>query len=193
MLQADSFSFQGTFLTDDQVQLFNFTLASDATVTLHSFGYAGGTNAANTAIPAGGFDTEFTWFAADGAQISSNDDGGCGNVGTFHGACLDAFAQPFLTAGTYTLALTESGNDPNGNLSDGFSQQGNGDFTANGTCTAFCDVFNNTDNGNWAMDISNVDSAVSLNAIPEPVTLLLTGSGLVLIGLVRRRGAGCKH
>ena len=64
----------------------------------------------------------------------------------------------FLPAGSYILALTQSGNDPNGNLSDGFTEQGQGDFTANGGCQAFCDIFGNTDNGNWAVDILNVAS-----------------------------------
>lgn len=190
VLPASDFSFQGTFSTDDQVQLFDFTLASAATVTFRSFGYAGGTNAMNAVIQPGGFDSYFTWFAAGGAQIGFNDDGGCGNVGEYNGACADAFFQPFLMAGTYTLALTESGNDPNGDLSDGFSAQGNGDFTANGPCTAFCDSFGNTDSGNWAVDISSVDSAVIPGSTPEPITMLLTGCGLVLIGLAKRRRVG---
>jgi hypothetical protein len=46
-----SFSFQGTFGTDDQVQLINFTLNSAATATMVSFGYGGGTNSMGTAIP----------------------------------------------------------------------------------------------------------------------------------------------
>src|SRR5579863_6405708 len=136
--QAQSnFSFEGTFLTDDQVQLFNFTLTSDATVTFQSWGYGGGTNAAGTVIPPGGFDSLFSWFAPDGSLIGVNDDG-CGLAGKNHGACLDAFATPLLPAGTYTLALTESGNDSlgtgfPGDLSLGFSEQGQGDFTANGS------------------------------------------------------------
>jgi hypothetical protein len=192
-VRADSISFVGTFLTDDQVQLFNFTLTSDATVTFQSFGYAGGTNQAGTVIPPGGFDSVFTWFDSAGNQIGTDDDGldneGCVDVGEYNGACLDAFAQPFLTAGNYTLALTESGNEPNGMLSDGFSAQGQGDFTANGPCTAFCDAFGNQDNGNWAVDIRNVSSAVVPGSAPEPATLLLAGCGLVFLGLAKRRSA----
>jgi MYXO-CTERM domain-containing protein len=190
-VQADSLSFQGTFSTDDQVQLFDFTLLSTATVTLQSFGYAGGTNQADTVIPPGGFDSYFTWFDSAGNQIGTDDDGldnlGCVGVGKHNGACLDAFAQPTLTAGSYTLALTVSGNDPNGSLSDGFSQQGQGDFTANGPCLDFCDAFGNQDSGNWAVDIVNVSSASNSGTAPEPATMLLAGGGLVLIGLARRR------
>jgi hypothetical protein len=185
----NNLSFEGTFLTDDQVQLFQFTLTSDATVTFQSFGYAGGTNQEGNVIPPGGFDSYFTWFDSAGNQIGSDDDGldneGCVDVGKYNGACLDAFAQPFLTPGTYTLALTESGNDPNGSLSDGFSEQGQGNFTANGPCTAFCDALGNQDNGNYAVDILNVSSVPA--STPEPVTMLLAGCGLALIGLTKRR------
>ena len=85
--------------------------------------------------------------------------------------------------------LTESGNDPNGSLSDGFGEQGQGDFTASGSCTAFCDTFGNTDDGNWAVDISNVTSASVPTSTPEPAAILLGGGGLALIGLAKRRRA----
>jgi hypothetical protein len=189
-LQAGNYSFEGTFLTDDQVQLFDFTLTSAGTVTLQSYGYGGGTNAAGTAILAGGFDSLFSWFGSDGSLIDVNDDG-CGLAGSNHGACLDAFATPLLSAGTYTLALTESGNDSlgvgfPGDLSLGFSEQGQGDFTASGSCPAFCDVFGNQDNGNWAVDILNVSSASEAGATPEPATILLAGCGIALMGLAKR-------
>ena len=183
-LSAGTYSFFGTFTTDDQVQLFNVGLSTDSIVTFVSFGYGGGTNGAGTVIQPGGFDSEFTWFDSTGNQIGTNDDGGCGTVNSYNGSCLDAYFQGFLSAGTYTLALTESGNDPNGNLSDGFSEQGNGDFTASGTCAAFCDTFGNQDKGKWAVDIVNVDS---VSAVPEPGTVLPAFSGLFVIALVRRR------
>lgn len=44
--------FQGTFATDDQVELFRLTLNTDALVTLRSFGYAGGV-VGSTAIAPG--------------------------------------------------------------------------------------------------------------------------------------------
>ena len=56
---ATNISFQGTFATDDQIQLFNFTVNSTSTVTLVSLAYGGGTNSASSTIPAGGFDSFF--------------------------------------------------------------------------------------------------------------------------------------
>src|ERR1700689_1293302 len=109
----NNFSFEGTFLADDQVQLVDFTLASSATVTFQSYGYGGGTNAEGMVIPGGGFDSLLSWFGADGSLIDENNNG-CGLADSDNGACLDAFARPFLPAGTYTLALTESGNSPLG-------------------------------------------------------------------------------
>ncbi len=154
--QASTSSFQGNFSTDDQVQLFDLTLNSTATITMVSLAYGGGVNSGGTVIPAGGFDTFFTLFAADGSQIDTNDDGGCGLVNTGNGGCLDAWLSETLAAGAYTLVLTQSGNGPAGNLSDGFVEQGQGNFT----CPAgFCDLFGDQQNGSWAVDVVNVDSA----------------------------------
>jgi len=198
MLQAqDNFSFQGTFSTDDQVQLFDFTLASPETVTFQTWGYGGGTDAANTVISPGGFENLLTWFASDGSYI--NNSSACGAGNTYQDACLDAYGQVPLSAGTYVLALTQSGNSANcpdnmpGDLTCGFSQQGNGNYTPGTTgdpgCTAFCGTFGTQEDGNWAVDILKVNSASVVSATPEPVTMLLSGCGLALIGLAERRVA----
>lgn len=181
---ASNISFLGTFATDDQVQLFDFTVNSTTTVTLVSLAYGGGTNSASQVIPAGGFDSFFTLFAADGSQINTNDDGGCGLVNAGNGGCLDAYLSETLNAGSYTLALTESGNDPAGNLSDGFIEQGQGDFTCP---QGFCDVFGDHQNGSWAVDIRNVESA-SIEGVPEPGTFsLVCGFLLIFAAKVRLR------
>jgi len=188
-----NFSFTGTFSTDDQVQLFDVTLTSTVTdVIFQSLGYAGGTNAAGTPIAPGGFDTFFTWYDSSGNQIGTDNDGlnneGCVNVGSFNGACLDAYFTGTLTPGDYTLVLTESGNVPNGSFSDGFSEQGMGNFTASGTCLVFCDAFGNTDTGAWAVDIDNVASATPETApVPEPPAMALALAGLSLLVLARPR------
>ena len=43
MALPTNFSFNGTFVRDDNVQLFNFTADGTSTVSLVSYGYAGGT------------------------------------------------------------------------------------------------------------------------------------------------------
>ena len=81
-----------------------------------------------------------------------------------------------------------------GDLSCGFSQQGNGDYTPGTTgdpgCTAFCGTFGTQENGNWAVDILNVSSASVPSSTPEPVTMLLAGCGLAVIGLAKRGRGG---
>jgi hypothetical protein len=192
-LQAqDNFSFQGTFLTDDQVQLFDFTLTSPETVSFQTWGYGGGTNAADQVIAPDGFESLLTWFGSDGSYIDNSSSCGAGNL--YMDACLDAYGQVALTAGTYTLALTQEGNDANcgdgfpGDLACGFSEQGQGNYTPGTTgdpgCTAFCGTFGTQENGHWAVDILNVSSA---SATPEPVTTLLAGCGLALIGFAKFR------
>jgi PEP-CTERM motif len=188
-----SSSFQGTFLTDDQVQFFSFTLASTATVTLQTFSYAGGTNANSVVIPGGGFDPILTVFDSTGKVEFSDNDGTCAQVGDGAGGCLDSYLQLVsLAAGTYTLALTENDNEALGpNLSNGFSEAGNGDFTGsefgcgNGV---FCDAAGDSQDGNWAVDIVGATSASpSGAAVPEPGTLGLLVAGFGGLLLKRRK------
>ncbi len=192
---ATSYSFEGAFSTDDQVQLFDFTLTDTETVTFQTWGYGGGTNAADDVIPPDGFESLLTWFGTDGSYINNSSSCGAGN--TYQDACLDASGQVTLGAGTYTLALTQEGNNAicaagfSGDLNCGFSQQGQGDYTPGTTgdpgCTAFCGTFGTQEDGDWAVDILNVSSASEAGATPEPSTMLLGGCGLVLIALARRR------
>lgn len=187
-LSASSFSFQGAFTTDDQVQFFSFTVAANSTVNLVSWHTGGGTNAAGTLIAPGGFDTNFTLFDGLGSQITTNDDS-CAGPAKTNGGCSDAYISSTLGPGSYQLALTQTGNPSNGDVPDGFAQQGTGNYTANSGCTQFCDALGNSSSGNWAVDITNVTLAVQANAIPEPISAGLAGGGLCLILLIRRNRA----
>ena len=180
---AVNISFTGTFGADDQVQLFDIVLGTAGDVTFQSYGSGGGANYAGATILAGGFDSYFTWYAGDGTQIGSDDDHGCGLANTTPNGCADAFFHGFLDAGNYVLALTLSGNVPNGALADGFS--GSPGFSCSGS---FCDVFGVAHTGSWAVDILTVDSA-SPSAAPEPATFFLVPASLALAGLLRRRKA----
>ena len=53
---AADFSFTGNFNLDNDVQLFNFSVGAPSTVTLRTWSYAGGINAAGQTIARGGFD-----------------------------------------------------------------------------------------------------------------------------------------
>ena len=199
--QAVSLSFDGLFSSDDQIQFFNFTLASPGAATFQTFGYGGGENALGDSISSGGFESLLSWFdPSDGYFLgSASDQCGAGN-NSYADACLDVYATTnSLPAGTYTLALTQVGNYANSessiidDLSQGFVEQGQGSYTAlNGevpNCTAFCGTLGTQENGDWAVDILNVSSASEANTTPEPITMVLGGCGLALIGLARRRFA----
>ena len=188
-----SFSFTGAFSTDDQFQLFNFSLSSTSTVTLRTWSYAGGTNQAGTMIPQGGFDPWLSLYDSLGNLLQSVDNGTCLQVGTdsVTGACFDSFISQSLGAGTYKLYLTQSDNGPAGTmLSDGFTQTGQPAFTApfgcgNGT---FCDANGDNRAPKWALDIDNVTSAsLPSSGVPEPGTITLLASGMAAIALLRRR------
>jgi hypothetical protein len=190
---ADSFSFTGTFQTDNDVQLFNFTIAAETTVTFVTFGFAGGTNAADQVIPPGGFDPEIWLFDPSGNEVASNDNGTGAEVGIFDEAQLDSYLQQEdLSPGTYTLALTESGNTLVDGLTLGGGFNGGGPFnTANcDSNVAFCDFQGDNLDGNWALDILGADSASEPGApvgTPEPGSMVLLSSGLACFSWVRRR------
>ncbi len=186
-------SFTGVFSTDDQLQQFNFTLSAGATVTLRTWGYAGGTNANSAVIPQGGFDPWLSLYDSLGNLLQSVDNGTCGQVGppdSVTGACFDSFISQPLGTGAYILILSQSDNQPAGTmLSDGFTNTGNSTFTSSFGCTngQFCDSTTDNRTGNWAVDIDNVTSASAASSVPEPGTVVLLASGLAAIVVLRRR------
>ena len=116
-------SFTGTFANDSDQREFFFTLASGGPVTVRTFSYAGGTNAAGTVIPAGGFDPTVSLYDSSGVLLAVNQDGGCGVVAAdpVTSSCWDSYLPITLPAGTYRVVLTQSTNLPAGpTLADSF-------------------------------------------------------------------------
>lgn len=172
---AANLSFTGNLGGDNDVQLFSFSLTSTADVTLRTWSYAGGSNAAGAAIGAGGFDAVVALFSGTGGAallINGNDDGFGVAVDPGTGFAYDALLEAFaLSAGDYTVALTNFANFANGpTLDDGFLDAGEAGF--NGRTSA------------WALDILGADAA---SPIPESGTLALAGLGLCVAALARRR------
>jgi hypothetical protein len=190
---SSSFSFIGTFFHDNDVALFTFSLTSDAMVTLQTFGYGGGTNAAGTIIPAGGFESVLQVYdAASGVAVGGPIQPGvapdCAPRNPDHARlsfCMDAFSLMPLTAGSYIVSLTQSPNDPLGNLSDGFyyvNAVPDPDFN-----NGFVGTLGLQGTSAWALDITGVDTAAPESGVPEPGSALLVATGLALAAIRARR------
>jgi hypothetical protein len=181
---ATDFSFTGNFGDGNEVQEFHFAVTEpSADVTLRTWSYAGGTNAAGTEIAGGGFDPIVTLFnSSTGRFIVDNDDSGL-IVDPNTGDAWDSFLQTNLSEGNYTATITQYNSFADGELlSDGFQGTTHINFASR--------------DSHWALDILNVgsaslgDSYISQTPpIPEPESyaLLLTGLGLVTLIAHQRR------
>ncbi|MFL6752380.1 MAG: DVUA0089 family protein, partial [Sphingomicrobium sp.] len=157
---TQGFSFTGTLATANTVLQFDFTITAQSDITLRTYSYAGGTNAAGQAIPSGGFDPILALFDAAGALIGQNDDGGS-NVPAdpTTGSHYDTFLQRALAAGNYTVTVTAYSNFAVGpNLSNGFT--GGGSF--------------NGRTANFAFDVLGADTATGPGAA-EPIRVVAFG------------------
>jgi len=200
-VSAANFSFTGIFGQDDQLEVFLFSNPS-GTVTLRTWSYAGGTNAAGQVIPSGGFDPVLSLFDATGGLnalsplIDFNNDGPGVANDPVTGDAFDSLItiSGLNPLGTYALVLSESDNTPvNSTFGDGFTRDGQGNFTSPfclGSGSAFCDIVSGAQrNGNWAVDILGVRTATDTNAptVPEPGSMLLLGAGMTGLAVLRRR------
>ena len=199
---TDTITLSGAFTRDDDVQLFDVVIASTGSVDFRSFGYGGGTTPAGQTIAAGGFDTALTLFSGAGVFITDNDDGAGAAVDPSTGMPGDARITANLTPGQYILALTQYDNFAlTPNLSDGFVESGNRNFTADSSFTPgppcasglFRDISGSAGQcrtGNETVSFANVASATArpISAVPEPWAGWLLGAALsFLVPGVRRK------
>ena len=185
--QAADISFTGNLAGPNDVLSFNFEVAAASTVTLRSYSYAGGTNAAGTVIARGGFDPILALYNAAGTRIGSQDDGSGVPADAVTGAMYDVNFSESVTSGIYTVLLTAYSNFCGTTIAAGCD--GGGSFT---------DATGNLRDTRFAFDILNVATATQTGGgtgngngngpipVPEPLSLALFGTGLLGLGLVRR-------
>jgi hypothetical protein len=162
---------------EDSSAQITVTMATDGTLDLQTFGFGGGTNAAADVIDPGGFDSFVGVFAGvgdtavliDGASdILGNDDiAACppaGMVAIGGGeVCGDIALSETLTAGTYTVLLTDGSYIPDamfeidGTLGGGFTDLTGGAFQTCNTVGPETTCINDT--AAWALDITTPDKS----------------------------------
>lgn len=180
---AANFSFTGSLDAPSTVQFFDFNVAAPSNVTLRSWSYAGGVNAAGTVIARGGFDPILALFALPGGGfIGQNDDGVGVAVDPLSNRPFDTLFTALLAPGDYRVSVMVFPNFAVGpNLSDGFVGAPNFDDAPG--------ILGGPRTNQWAFDILNVNSAVVVGGVPEPASwaMLIAGFGLTGAALRRRR------
>jgi hypothetical protein len=201
---ADTTSYTGTLASPEDYFTVTVTMPVSGTLDLQTWGFGGGTNAASQVIPAGGFDSFVGVFAGTGptatyidgaSDILGSYGAGCPPAGTVNigggAVCGDITLSESLTAGTYTVLLSDAGYIPNavfsstgGTLGDDFTDFTGGAFQ---TCNTVGDnITCANDTANWALDITT-PKGEALSAVPEPGGLWALGLLLFLCTPQARR------
>jgi hypothetical protein len=190
---AAPITYSGTFNTDDQLDVFNFTVSQASQVTFETDSYGGGMLGGST-VAAGGFVPILTLFSSTGAFLAVDGGDGTCQAGMSSdattGMCDDAEITSTLSPGAYSLVLSEFFNYANGpNLSDGFSETGQGDFT--GPICGTTGGFYETDVAPCAQrtDAYSVTETATplVAAAPEPGSLMLSTLPIVALCFARWR------
>jgi hypothetical protein len=178
--------FTGSLVDDSHVALIDFNVLAPQTVTIQSYGYAGGI-ADGVHITSGGFAPYAILFDSSGYEITADSGGHCatGTDPITHN-CDDPFIVESLGTGAYTLAMSVWDNVPfDGFLPDGFTQTGNPGFTCAefGQGGGFCDT--TTATGPERSPTYAVTIMGSALSTPEPGTAALV-LGAAVAALTRR-------
>ena len=205
-VSASTMSLTGTLAGPTDTFQLQFNVNSTSNITLQTWGFGGGKNAAGNTISAGGFDPFISFFDASGNIVDIGGDptnpagtsdtlsnyssfAGCPPAGTVafsngDNVCGDITMSFQLAAGSYSVVLSDANYEPfavfdNGNLSEGFSDLTGGAFQT-------CDINSGgsiaciTPDANWAFDLSGDIGSSAPAPVPEPSTLALVVSGLGL-------------
>jgi hypothetical protein len=207
-------SYTGSLASSSDVfsLVFDITGTADETVTVQTWSFGGGVNAAGKTIAAGGFDPFLAIFSGTGPSATIATDGmgnpygtsdALSNFASFAGCppaqmaniggalCGDITVSLSLAPGDYTLVLADALNAANavydnGTLGEGFTDFTGGAFQTCNTTDAGTTCANDT--ANWALDIttSTTGGGGGSNSVPEPSSLTLMAASLVVAAFFRR-------
>jgi hypothetical protein len=197
LASANRISETGTLSSPEDTVLITLQLNAGDDLLLNTYGFGGGTNYAGAVIPSGGFDPFVGLFSGTGStalfingdsDILSDFSPGCPpaglvTVGSVPDQCSDVILGiTGLTAGTYTIVLSDGAYVPEAvfesapaYLGDGFVDLTGGAFQ---TCYDAADC--NNDTGNWALDISAPEGSFKI-ITPEPAPFGPVGFGLAIV------------
>ena len=195
-------SYSGTLASAEDIFETTVTLSGPGSLTLQTWGFGGGTNAAAMAIPAGGFDPLVAVFTGTGgganfvegvSDILTNFAGfiGCPpagtvTIGSIAGNCGDIQMTLSLSGGPYTILLSEGAFIPNAVFDNGTLSEGFTDLTGGAFQTCLDQVNCNNDTANWAMDVT-VSGA---SQAPEPAAWGTACLGLLGLAVAVRIRSG---
>jgi hypothetical protein len=189
-------SYVGILASPETPVDYTVTLLTAGTVTLQTYGFGGGTNAAGTHVAAGGTDPFLAIFSGTGNGATILTDGlsnaygtalDLSNYSSFMGCppagapviggsaqCADIVMTLALAAGTYTVVIGDGEYIANAVFDNGTLGEGFTDLTGGNFCNA---AINGVDcpnaSGAYALDIT---TAAGPAPAPEPSTMVLVST-----------------
>jgi hypothetical protein len=184
----------GTLAADNSDYATILNIPTTEVLTAYTTSYAGGMNLDGTTSMGGGFVPELTLFSGSSGNAVATSRAGCGGMGAQDAGttlCNDAFLQTTLMAGTYWLYLTEFPNtvDPSNQTTPTFLFSS--DPTATGdACGVAGGMFLEADLATCVQRTNQYSlniSTAAASAVPEPASVGIAATGLLIAGLIRRR------
>jgi hypothetical protein len=201
---AATVSYTGTLANAEDSFATTVDVGVGGSITLQTYGFGGGVNAAGATIAAGGFDPFVGLFSGTGdgavfvdgtSDILTNYTPGCPpagtvTIGSVPAQCGDVeMSFDGLAAGTYTVLLTDAAYLPAAVFEGSPAYLGDGFIDLTGGVFQTCVDENNcnTDTADWALDVTAGSESTTPPPVPEPPSVELAGMGAMLMAVCMHR------